>query len=46
MEGLFRLSGSASLIEYYKDQFDQGIPVDINIVNKANSHFFLTIFPV
>lgn len=23
-EGIFRKSGSTSLIEYYKDQFDQG----------------------
>ena len=32
MEGLFRMSGSASLIEYYKDQFDQGVDIDIHKV--------------
>lgn len=25
VEGVFRISGSASLIEYYKDRFDQGL---------------------
>jgi hypothetical protein len=25
VEGVFRISGSASLIEYYKDRFDQGM---------------------
>lgn len=29
-EGLFRISGSAALVEYYKDKFDQGMDVDLS----------------
>eukprot|EP00026_Physarum_polycephalum_P001371 Phypoly_transcript_01372.p1 GENE.Phypoly_transcript_01372~~Phypoly_transcript_01372.p1 ORF type:complete len:1101 (+),score=196.02 Phypoly_transcript_01372:61-3303(+) len=29
VEGVFRISGSASLIEYYRDRFDQGDYVDL-----------------
>ncbi len=29
IEGIFRQSGSSSLVEYYRDQYDQGVEVDI-----------------
>lgn len=30
VEGIFRKNGSASMIQYYKDQFDQGVLINAN----------------
>ena len=34
MEGLFRVSASLSLVEYWKDKFNQGMPNSKSIVQK------------
>eukprot|EP01102_Stenamoeba_stenopodia_P002390 TRINITY_DN1220_c0_g1_i3.p1 TRINITY_DN1220_c0_g1~~TRINITY_DN1220_c0_g1_i3.p1 ORF type:complete len:541 (+),score=106.66 TRINITY_DN1220_c0_g1_i3:182-1804(+) len=36
-EGLFRVPGSASLIEYYKDQYDQGEEVNLSECNDPHT---------